>query len=121
EVRLVGSGWRLRDVGSTCGTYIDDRPIAAETALRDGDRVRFGEVAFYFVLSTIWLPPLPERREVGTARLPRSTATQPIQRHARETLPLQLRAPSGGGGGFVVIDGKNVQLTTAQFELVELL
>jgi len=119
ELNLVGRGWRLRDVGSTCGTYVDERQIVSEIGLQDGDRVRFGDVAFYFVHNTIWLPPLPQR-DVGTMRIPRST-TQPMPRVERATLPVQLRSPSGGGGGFVVIDGKHVQLTTAQYELVELL
>ncbi len=37
-----GAGWRLRDLGSTNGTWLNGRRMAAEAALRDGDRIAFG-------------------------------------------------------------------------------
>jgi S1-C subfamily serine protease len=37
-----GTGWRLRDLGSTNGTWLNGRRMADDAALRDGDRIAFG-------------------------------------------------------------------------------
>jgi pSer/pThr/pTyr-binding forkhead associated (FHA) protein len=121
ELRFVHGQWRLRDDGSTCGTYVDDEQIIGETVLGDGERVRFGDVAFFFVLDVPRLPPMPAREDAGTVKTVPVPITRRMQPLPKGTLHIQLRAPSGGGGGFVVIEGKSIQLTTAQYELVEIL
>jgi S1-C subfamily serine protease len=40
-VRDAG-GWALRDLGSTNGTYVNGRRVAAPTPLKDGDRITLG-------------------------------------------------------------------------------
>jgi pSer/pThr/pTyr-binding forkhead associated (FHA) protein len=42
-----GSVWRLMDRGSLNGTYLEGEPVRQST-LQDGDRIRFGDVSFYF-------------------------------------------------------------------------
>lgn len=37
-----GAGWRLRDLGSTNGTWLNGRRVGDDVALRDGDRIAFG-------------------------------------------------------------------------------
>jgi DNA-binding response OmpR family regulator len=37
------------------------------------------------------------------------------------TMSFQLHEPTGGGGGLIEVDGKQVQLTTTQFELMALM
>ena len=43
EIRLVGGRAVLRDLGSTNGTTVNERPVS-EHVLADGDRVVFGSV-----------------------------------------------------------------------------
>ncbi len=38
-----GSSYRVEDLGSTNGTFVNDRRIDGPQALEDGDRIRFGE------------------------------------------------------------------------------
>lgn len=40
------AGCCLEDLGSTNGTLLNDQPVAAKTALRDGDRIRAGQTDF---------------------------------------------------------------------------
>ncbi|MBB1256006.1 FHA domain-containing protein [Streptomyces alkaliterrae] len=46
QVRFTGSGWTLRDLGSSNGTWVNDRRITGSVPVRPGDRVRFGQVGF---------------------------------------------------------------------------
>jgi hypothetical protein len=61
ELRREGTGWQLRDLGSRNGTHIDGRPMAGRELLREGARIRFGEVAFLFVAGAIAMPDVPGR------------------------------------------------------------
>lgn len=38
----AGSEWLIRDLGSRNGTFVNGQRITADTALRDGDRIRLG-------------------------------------------------------------------------------
>jgi FHA domain-containing protein len=110
--------WYVRDAGSSSGTFVNDKPVG-EVALASGDRVRFGDIEFFFVLVTTPLPPRPERFDAPTVRAPsKSTAPPGSQRPA---MTFELQMPRGGGGGLVLVDGKPVQLTTPQYELMALL
>lgn len=42
-----GEGWRLRDLGSANGTFVDDKRLSAPHRLSGGERVRFGPDAEY--------------------------------------------------------------------------
>ncbi len=42
EIAREGGGWRLRDLGSRNGTWVNGERVAGEAWLRDGDRVAFG-------------------------------------------------------------------------------
>ncbi len=48
EVVAEGQHFVVRDLGSTNGTYLDDRPVT-EVALTPGDRIRFGDQEFEFI------------------------------------------------------------------------
>lgn len=120
EITRKGSGWLVRDLGSTCGTFVDGRPIEDEVALRDGARVRFGDVSFFLVEEIMQLPPRWQATDPATVR-EAGKPTRELTRPGRPVVRLELHAPVGGGGGVVVIEGKQVQLTTAQYELIAVL
>ncbi len=125
--------WTLRDLGSANGTYLNEVPITEATPLADRDRIGIGQVELYFIA----------RPDLG--ELPSSTlASETIRDQARPTAAIQPPAPgefdheeptgsgmqsaliethepTGGGGGVVVVSGKQVQLGLAQFELFKLL
>lgn len=46
QVRFTGTGWTLRDLGSSNGTWVNERRITGSVPVRPGDRVRFGQVGF---------------------------------------------------------------------------
>jgi hypothetical protein len=105
--------WMIRDLGSLCGTFVNEQRIDKPIALHHGDRVRFGDIAMFFVESA---PRLGQRQDIPTYRLPKGELQQTLPEVA-----FSLHAPSGGGGGLAVIDDKPVQLTTPQYELLEML
>ncbi len=47
EIARQGERWIIRDLGSPGGTFVNDRPIR-ENLLKDGFRVRCGEIALVF-------------------------------------------------------------------------
>lgn len=113
ELTLTGTSWTVRDLGSMVGTFVNDRRIEQPTDVHHGDRVRFGDIAFFFVDSA---PRLEQRYDIPTYRLPK-----PPAQHGLPEITLSLQVPSGGGGAVAVIDGKRIQLTTPQYELLDLL
>jgi DNA-binding response OmpR family regulator len=50
HARLTRQGWRviLEDLGSTNGTYLNGERVRAPLELRDGDRIRIGDVLLIF-------------------------------------------------------------------------
>ncbi|MEW5865413.1 MAG: FHA domain-containing protein [Bacillota bacterium] len=48
EVTRTGAGYKLRDLGSTNGTYVNGRRVLGERVLRPGDRVRLGDTILKF-------------------------------------------------------------------------
>ncbi|WP_460662066.1 FHA domain-containing protein [Kribbella swartbergensis] len=46
ELRHVGDGWMLRDLGSMNGTYLNGLRITTPVRVRAGDHIRFGAVAY---------------------------------------------------------------------------
>lgn len=142
HITLDGDTWTLRDLGSANGSYQDDKLIEGPVLLHEGDRVRFGHIAFYFVEDVTKLPsPRLGRTATATIRPTERPTTPempppppeprfpkaevfPEEEHTDVGLPLmsfKLHEPTGGGGGLVEVDGKQVQLTTTQFELVALM
>lgn len=141
HVTLDGDDWTLRDLGSANGTYVDDKLVEQPLLVQDRDRLRFGQIAFYFIADMTRLPiPRAGRASTITIRPPfdRHAKTEPAPRvglpppaddfESEErtdvglpTLKFKLHEPTGGGGGLIEVDGKQVQLTTTQFELMALM
>jgi len=135
HLTLDNDEWTVRDLGSANGTFQDDKLIAAPIAVHEGDRVRFGHIAFYFVEDVARLPP-PRLGRTMTATIrptDRSVTAStgkpfPVvtldEDHTDVGLPVmsfKMHEPTGGGGGLIEVDGKQVQLTTTQFELMALM
>ncbi len=75
ELRRVGNGYHLRDLGSTNGTRLNDETIT-DVALRAGDRIRFGKVeARYEADPAEGAQPLPEAEEIAIR--PAETSARP--------------------------------------------
>jgi hypothetical protein len=140
HLTLDNGVWTVRDLGSANGTFHDDKLIEGPVVVQNADRVRFGHIAFYIVFDIARLPPPKITRTVTTTirppnlvadPLPPPPAPKPIAHDfedAEETtnvglpeIAFKLHEPTGGGGGLVEVDGKQVQLTTTQFELMALM
>jgi DNA-binding winged helix-turn-helix (wHTH) protein len=127
--------WTLRDLGSANGTFHDDKLIEGPVIVKGGDRIRFGHIAFYIIVSVDRLPtPRITRTVTSTIKPPFLEAELPAIKNDRATfddeettnvgLPemrFRMHEPTGGGGGLIEVDGKQVQLTTTQFELMALM
>ncbi len=135
RVVLDGDHWAVRDLGSANGTFHDDRLVDATTALKNCDRIRFGHIAFYFVTDVTHLPaPKLGRTLTATLKPPDLAAATVLHPFVDEvveeeeqtdvglpTLSFKMHEPTGGGGGLIEVNGKQVQLTTTQFELMALM
>ena len=136
HLTLDNDEWTVRDLGSANGTFQDDKLIAAPVSVQEGERLRFGHIAFYFVEDVTRLPP-PRLGRTMTATirpLDRTTTihaqapTFAIESQEEErtdiglpVMSFRMHEPTGGGGGLIEVDGKQVQLTTTQFELMALM
>ncbi|HEY5945866.1 MAG TPA: FHA domain-containing protein [Kofleriaceae bacterium] len=104
------TGWAIRDLGSMHGTFVNEQKVETSTEVHHGDRIRFGDIAMFFVDSA---PRLDQRFDIPTYRLPKEQGLPEVS--------ISMQVPSGGGGAVAVINGKRVQLTTPQYELLDLL
>lgn len=136
ELRFDGTQWLVKDLGSANGTFLEDKLIETEIPIAAGGRIRFGHIAFYFVEDIKALPPPKTSRTTTTTIRPAtlaangSTVLAPtqdddfVEERTDVGLPemrFRLHEPTGGGGGLIEVDGKQVQLTTTQFELMALM
>ncbi len=81
EVWLASEGPSLRDLGSTNGTWLNDRRITEEELLADGDVIRLGRTEL-----RLFDPGVAHTDPVGLD-------FGPSRRDIRPTLPLPLAAP----------------------------
>ena len=143
ELKFENGTWTVRDLGSANGTYVEDKLVEGTVTVSPGDRIRFGQIGFYIVDDVAKLPTPKQSRTVTTTIQP---ANMPLDRNAMRSplrgapapvdnefegeertdvgLPemrFRMHEPTGGGGGLIEVDGKQVQLTTTQFELMALM
>jgi len=140
HLTLDNGKWTIRDLGSANGTFHDDKLVEAPAPVQHGDRVRFGHIAFYLIEDYTKLPAPRMTRTVTTTIRPPNIAMTPASKQAEAAavandfaeeeehtnvglpeLVFKLHEPTGGGGGLIEVDGKQVQLTTTQFELMALM
>ncbi len=132
---MPGASWTVEDLHSSNGTVLNDKPISGVVPLATGNRVLFGDIGFYFVAS------LSEEQPVAIDPLAATTIRSQDRLRLADVMPpptndfeqaertdaglpqldVRLSEPTGGGGGLVEVDGRQVQLTTTQFEFVVVL
>jgi hypothetical protein len=129
---MTGRAWTLRDLGSANGTFHNDVPVtAAPVVVRGGDKIKFGQVGFYLLedatrLPSIKVDPLFAETVKPTMKISLADLIPPVDDFKEEehtnvglpTLPFRLSEPTGGGGGVIEVEGKQVQFTTTQFEFM---
>jgi hypothetical protein len=61
QLRATGDGWKLRDLGSSNGTWVNGSRVTGSVRVRPGDVVQFGEIGFKLALAggAAGLPQLP--------------------------------------------------------------
>ena len=123
QIEQRAEGFVLKDLGSSNGTYVENTNLASSHLLRDGERIKFGEMAFIF-LDEVGATPQVEAAvldgyTVKSSSIP-STKEIPRVAEVRDRV-FEMREPTGGGGGVAIVDGKPIQLTLPQFELVTIL
>lgn len=124
-VERVGDGFRVRDLESANGTRVNGRAIDAPVTLSSGDVVSFAEVSLYFIHRSVALENVVS--DPSTLRPPTSSSDDNDEHYPEETFfglrtaPIELVAPSGGGAGILMFDGKTTPLTLVQFELLSTL
>ena len=95
EVRAVGDGYVLADIGSTNGTYVNGVRIAREQKLNSGDVVWFGEFGPRVRVETVDAGTRQTREgsaALGEAGKRRATPPEGMERH--QWFPqLENRAP----------------------------
>jgi two-component system, NtrC family, response regulator HydG len=99
-LELVAGGVRLRDLGSTNGTWVD-RVKATEVELRGDERVRLGATVLHVVRTSTSLGAPPPRSEsfgrVVGASLPMRRLYPVCQRLAASDVPTILEGETGTG------------------------
>jgi pSer/pThr/pTyr-binding forkhead associated (FHA) protein len=143
HLALAASGWKLRDLGSSNGTFLNETQVSETVAVEHADRIAFGAVGFYLVTNLGEVPPVAVDPNVittiqsvqrlaaqhepdqATIEVPASGIPTFVEREITDVglprMPLKLAEPTGGGGGVLEIGNISIQLSTNQAELINLL
>lgn len=112
-----GDGWRIVDKGSRNGTFVDSARVES-ARLSDGARLRFGEVALFFV-----------DRQLARAEQPTGPGRTAPSRRDQLIFTAALRSANGARielsqrveGGIVRVAGAAVDLGRLEFRLLQVL
>jgi hypothetical protein len=112
-----GNGWKLIDKGSRNGTFLDGARVE-EAALVDGARIRFGEIALFFLDR-----PLPRADQpTGPGRTAPSRRDQLVFTAALRTAAgARIELSQRVEGGIVRVAGAAVDLGRLEFRLLQVL
>jgi hypothetical protein len=117
RIERTANGWKLIDKGSRNGTFLDGARIE-EAALVDGVRIRFGEVAMFFLdraLPRAEHPTGPGR--TAPSRRDQLVFTAALRTAAGARIELSQRVE----GGIVRVAGAAVDLGRLEFRLLQVL
>ena len=117
RIERAAGGWRVVDLGSKNGTYVDGVRVEA-APLTDAAQLRVGEVDLYFVdrpLGGVAAPTGPGR--TAPSRRDRLVFTASVTTPAGTRVELSQRIE----GGVVQVGGVRVELARLEFHLLQLL
>jgi transcriptional regulator with GAF, ATPase, and Fis domain len=97
EVRHQNGVWRVRDLGSHNGTYVDGRRIDAEVTAADGAVVRAGHSLFWLLADGVGWTDDAVTLTGGVVSGPRLRAVEEDVRGAARSLSLLVLGESGSG------------------------
>jgi pSer/pThr/pTyr-binding forkhead associated (FHA) protein len=113
-----GPVWRLMDRGSLNGTYLEDEPVR-NGVLHDGDRVRFGDVSFYFSSDVELREPA---RHPGGHTVPTRTRDIIFQARVTDEFGREIGLVQRATGGIVRIDEETaLEFARLEFGLLKIL
>jgi len=90
----AGGEWRLTDLGSSNGSFVNGRPVKAAAALRDGDVVRLGSFSFAFREDSPGLPALNVTLDTGAEKAP-IIENVSVDDHIQQLLPKGIEKDAG--------------------------
>ena len=102
EMRRVGGGYELRDLGSTNGIKLNGERKSV-IPLRSGMSVTLGDVAFDFLLSDEELDALADEKSATTGRRELPDLPKEDESGASKRKTAEQATADGGGGGFGMI------------------
>lgn len=125
----------VRDLGSTNGTFLREKPLEGETELVSGDTIHFGSVGMYFVTpapeteavsgyvsaATLRVPMPNSREEFIGERQPPDDEDEENTSVGMPRMKIEMHEPTGGGGGILEAADRRCQLTVIQAELMQTL
>lgn len=118
-IERAGNGWKVVDKGSRNGTFVDGVRVAEETILVDGARIRFGEVAMFFLDRSL---PRAEQPPTGPGRTAPSRRDQLVFTAALRTAAgARIELSQRVEGGIVRVAGAAVDLGRLEFRLLQVL
>lgn len=107
-LELIERTWRLRDLGSRNGTYLNGMRVDRVTTVQPGDRIEVGDTTFRLVE-----PPADSRPDLETVRPAADFANVHLTPREREVL----RRLAEGGTDEQIADAMTVSVRTVQSHL----
>lgn len=93
QLRATSDGWKLRDLGSSNGTWVNGTRVTGSVRVRPGDTVRFGQAGFKLVLGTTVPSPPQEPPAQLPPPAPLPAPQQPSLQPPRPQSPPQQQQP----------------------------
>jgi hypothetical protein len=118
-LELSGAGWRLTDLGSRTGTWIEQRRVAGATALPPVARVRIGTLELFFLAAAPSAGRARPRDRARGRRDHHAVRDSTSRTSARPARRCSSRRPAAGAR--LSLGAHGVQVPSCQLALLQLL